>query len=65
MYTRRRWRILHSQQLYDVYTSPNFIWVSNQGGLNGLCTWNVRGRGQMHTEFGGGYLREEAGLIVN
>ena len=64
MYIRRRWRILHSQQLNDVYTSPYFIWVSNQGRWNGLGTWNVRGRRQMHTEFGGGYLREEAGLTV-
>ena len=25
IYIRRRWRILHSQQLNDVYTSPNFF----------------------------------------
>lgn len=64
IYIRRWWRILRSQQLNDVYTSPNFIWVSNQGEWNGLGTWHVWGRRQMLTEFGGGDLKERDGLIV-
>jgi hypothetical protein len=34
------WRKLHNDELHSLYSSPNIIWVINQGGCGGWDMWH-------------------------
>jgi hypothetical protein len=51
------WRKLQNEELNDLYSSPNIVWVikSRRDGLGMWCVW---GRGEACTRFWWGNLRE-------
>jgi hypothetical protein len=52
------WRRLQSEEISDLYSSPNIILVPNQGELYRRDMWHVWGRGGMHRKFWYGNLRK-------
>jgi hypothetical protein len=57
----REWRQLHNEELHDLYSSPNIIWVIKS--RRNRKSWRVpsMGRGEMYT--GRGVLYRD--LVVN
>ena len=54
------WRKLHNEELYDLYSSPNIIWV-----IKSRMRWAghvARMGGEMYTGFWWGIVRERAHL---
>jgi hypothetical protein len=46
------WRKLHNEELNDLYSSPNVIWVTKSRSMR--CAGHVArmGRGEVYTDFG-------------
>ena len=53
------WRRLHNDELYALYSSLNVIWVIKSGRLRWAGNAALMGRGEVHTRFWWGNLREE------
>jgi hypothetical protein len=54
----REWRRLHNKKLYDLYFSPNIIWVIKSRTVRCVGHVACMETGQVYTWFGWGYLRE-------
>ena len=53
------WRKLHNEELYDVYSSPNCIWVIKSRRMGWAGHVARMGTGEVYTGFLWGDLREE------
>jgi hypothetical protein len=51
------WRRLHSEELNDLYSS-SIVWAIKPRRMRWSGMWHVWGRGQVHTGFWQGHLRE-------
>jgi hypothetical protein len=53
---RGEWKRIHNKELYDLYLSPNIIWViQSRIRWAGHLAWT--GKGEMHTRFWWGNLK--------
>jgi hypothetical protein len=53
-----KWRRLHYEELNDLYFSPNIIWVMKSRKMRWVRHVACMGRGEVHTGFWWGDLRE-------
>ena len=52
------WRQIHNEELNDLYSSPNIIWMI-KSRMRCAGMYHVRGRGEAYTGFWWGNLREK------
>jgi len=52
------WRKLHNEELNDLYSSPNIIWVIRSKRMRWVRHVACVGKGEVHTGFWWGHLRE-------
>ena len=45
------WRKLHNEELRDIYSLPNIVWVVKSRRMRGRGMWRVWGRGEVCTGF--------------
>ena len=55
---KREWRKLHNDEVNDVYSSPDVIWVIKSGRMRWAGHVSCMGRAEVHVGFFGGNLRE-------
>jgi hypothetical protein len=55
---RGEWRRLHNEELNDLYSSPNVVWVIKSRRMRRAGHVAHMGREEMHTGFWWGDLRE-------
>ena len=54
------WRKLHKEELNDLYSLPNIVWVVNRDEWDGQGMWRLWGRIEVCTGCWWGSLRERA-----
>jgi hypothetical protein len=52
------WRKLHNEELYDLYCSPNSVWLIKSRRIRWTGYVARMGRGKVHTGFRWGNLRD-------